>query len=541
MRASEIRNHLFCLSLTGVLVGFGGCRGNLSDRTVRVSKAPGSSQSPAEPVPSRLASGLPQEPSSDPDLAKPVTGTDASESSVRQANRLEPAGMIGSEEGIDETRLMAAFEHADPQVQAIAKRQYQASMARAQTAPPRSSANAEPAAASPAPANPVPANPAPANPAPANAGPTKPAPPKPGPAPAGSASRLASTPAAMSDAAIDRDVPTLPGSAQRVAEAQPDPGPLPDSLPPETTAAVAAKPGAAAAADVVTASRSRDQGAARAAAAEASSADEATAQDAAKAGTSEGEEASEAASFEERLATLDEQRLYALLIDRYQAAEDGESEAAGLRRRIHHRLLLMMAGRIDEAVEPLDGLAPSEQEYLRHQLLTLWTAIDPQGHPVSQRRWTSALPHLREATSYLAAATGKLDVRSLAFCTEVISFGRVKPFETDRFQAGQEVILYSEVDCFAAERLSDGYETHFNASFEIYDADGKRVADKILPADRQAGKNYRRDYFIAYRMHLPSHLDPGSYRLELTIEDLKGQKYGSSSIPFQVEAKAPAN
>jgi hypothetical protein len=418
---------------------------------------------------------------------------------------------------------MAAFEHADPQVQAIAKRQYQASLARAEAAPPRSPASADPA---PAPTNPAPTSPASASPASA-----------PG-------SRLTSTRASITDAANDQGVPTLPGSAQRVAEAQPDPGPMPPSLPSETAPGAAEKTAAADAPAVRTASRSSDQDVEVRDEPTASSAAEEAAQNTAKVAeeaTSTEDAADETPSFEDRLAGLDEQRLYALLIDRYQTPEEGESEAAGLRRQINHRLLLTMAGRIDEAVEPLDGLAPSEQEYLRHQMLTLWTAIDPQGHPVSQRRWTSALPHLREATSYLAAATGKLDVSSLSFCTEVISFGRVKPFEADRFNAGQEVILYSEIDCFAAERLSDGYETHFNGSFEIFDAEGKRVADKVLPADRQAGKNYRRDYFIAYRMHLPSHLEAGSYRLELTIEDIKGQKYGSSSIHFQIEAKSPVN
>jgi len=235
-------------------------------------------------------------------------------------------------------------------------------------------------------------------------------------------------------------------------------------------------------------------------------------------------------------AKLSEEKLIAELVARFAELPEDADAAAVLRHRIRHRTLLMLAGRIDEAVEPIEGMGSSEQEFLRHQLLAMWTALDPQGHPVPERRWTTALPHMREATSHMAAATGTLEVRSLAFCTEVESFGRITPFASTRFTAGQQVILYSEVDSFSAERLSDGYETQFQGSYEVFDASGKRLAQKVLPADQQVCNNYRRDYFIAYRLHLPSQLEPGKYRMELTMEDLKGKKYGQSSIDFEIIA-----
>ncbi|QEG39852.1 hypothetical protein [Roseimaritima ulvae] len=229
-----------------------------------------------------------------------------------------------------------------------------------------------------------------------------------------------------------------------------------------------------------------------------------------------------------------EQKLLSELSKRFAELPEDGNDAALLRHHIRYRTLLMLSGRIDEALEPVEGMGSSEQEYLRNQLLALWTAIDPQGHPVPQRRWSAALPHLREATSHMAAATGTLEVRSLAFCTEVESFGRITPFESTRFQAGQQVILYSEVDGFAAERLSTGYETQFQGSYEIFDASGKRLFQRVLPADQQICNNYRRDYFIGYIMHLPSQLAAGKYRLELTLEDMKGKKYGQSSIDFEI-------
>lgn len=518
MRASGIPYYFLFASVGSLLLAAIGCSGSQSDRTVRVSQAPAPHAGPAEPVPSRLAGGSTENASgSRTSPTAPLSATasiDDSGDVVRQASRVEPFGMIGSEGGVDEAQLMEAFRHADPRVREMAQRQ-----ARAVTASQGiQSQEAEPSANPASTATPLAAHQMIEN---------------------------------STDPASDSGVPTLPGSQQRVAAARPTAeGPSgPDASASAATADDAmgdaessGRPPRAAAAAALTASVSRgaDSDASLAQADDRTHSAQDPENDSQKAGQSDAADEQEAKTLDEQLAMLDEQKLFEVLIGRYAEGEEGEGEAANLRRRMNHRLLLMMAGRIDEAVEPFEGLAPSEQEYLRHQTLALWTAIDPQGHPISQRRWATALPHLREATSYLAAATGKLDVGSLAFCTEVVSFGRVKPFEVNRFTAGQEVILYSEIDCFAAERLSDGYETHFNGSFEIFDASGKRVADKVLPSDRQSGKNYRRDYFIAYRMHLPSHLQPGSYRMELTIEDLKAKKYGSSSIAFDIEGTGRA-
>lgn len=236
-----------------------------------------------------------------------------------------------------------------------------------------------------------------------------------------------------------------------------------------------------------------------------------------------------------KVAELSEQKLVAELIRRWSQEPEDVDPAARIRHQMRLRTLQMLHGDMEDAVQPVADMSSSEQEFLRHYLLAIWTTLDPQGHPVAQRRWSAALPHFREATSHLAAATGTLEVRSLAFCTEVESFGRIKPFGSNQFAAGKQVILYSEIDNFSAERLSNGYETHFQGSYEIFDSSGARVAQKLLPADQQVCNKYRRDYFIAYRLHLPSQLDDGQYRLELTMEDLKGKKYGQSSIDFEIK------
>ncbi|MGV3486210.1 MAG: hypothetical protein ACO1RT_17460 [Planctomycetaceae bacterium] len=237
------------------------------------------------------------------------------------------------------------------------------------------------------------------------------------------------------------------------------------------------------------------------------------------------------------LTSVADAELYAELAKRLERPAAGESEADAYRRQIIARHLMMFAGNPDGAVAAFEGMKPTEQNFLRHYLLGLWSMIDTHGHPVAARRWSAALPEIRQATQQLSASAESLDVRSLAFCKEIQSFGQVTAFESQRFEAGQKVILYCEIDNFLAESTPDGFETHLQGSYEIFDSKDQKVAGQVLPADKQLCANYLRDYFIAYQMNLPANLEAGDYRLELTMECLKGQKYGQASIPLSI---APA-
>ena len=68
----------------------------------------------------------------------------------------------------------------------------------------------------------------------------------------------------------------------------------------------------------------------------------------------------------------------------------------------------------------------------------------------------------------------------------------------------------------------------------IYDHDNQKLISQLLPTDKQVSRKVLRDYFIAYQMFLPKQLKPGTYRLQLTIEDVEAQKYGQASIPVEI-------
>ena len=232
---------------------------------------------------------------------------------------------------------------------------------------------------------------------------------------------------------------------------------------------------------------------------------------------------------------LSDTELFDALVQRLQTPTDNETEAERHRRVVMARHLLVLSGDPDRAVEKIDGLSNEEEEFLRHQLLGLWTIIDPNGHPVPSRRLSSALPEIRKATGFLAAASDTLEIRGTEFCTEIEAYGEVTPFASRRFVPGQEVILYCEVENFKAAALENGFETRLQGSYDLIDADGRRVSSQTLPEDRQVSKNWLRDYFVAYQMYLPDAIDPGRYQLRLTMEDLHGRKYGQSTLDFEIK------
>lgn len=235
------------------------------------------------------------------------------------------------------------------------------------------------------------------------------------------------------------------------------------------------------------------------------------------------------------LESASDAELFNALLTRLQSPQPGESEGERLRREIIKRQLQVLSGDLEAAAEPLAGLSDSEQEFLNDQLAALGTITQAGGHPAASRRFSAALPQFRSAVQHLSQAAEQLELRSLAFCTEILSYGQVTRFPSNRFEAGQRVILYCEVDNFVAVQTADGYETELQGSYEIFDAQGTKVASQVLPADQQVCDHYLRDYFIAYQMHLPAQLTPGEYRLELSMECVKGKKYGQASLPLVIK------
>jgi hypothetical protein len=205
------------------------------------------------------------------------------------------------------------------------------------------------------------------------------------------------------------------------------------------------------------------------------------------------------------------------------------------------RLLQLVADDADDAVDQIEQLPPAEREAFKQMMFALTTWLSPDDAKRASLRNAKILRALHEANNRLSAVS-KLDLKNLMFCEKVESFGWYTEFPRAEFTPKQQVILYVEVQNFAAEEKStNAFETELQGSYQIFDAGGSIVDERQLPLDREVCRNFRRDYFLAYRIYLPNELAAGRYRLELTVEDLKakkdfkGRKQGEAMIEFAIK------
>lgn len=216
-------------------------------------------------------------------------------------------------------------------------------------------------------------------------------------------------------------------------------------------------------------------------------------------------------------------------------AETRESprSAAEVSRHAWLRMMYLAAGRREDALKPIPGIAASEQDFWSAQIYGLATYLDTEKLTDPAKRSAEARTHLVKAEKRLAEAS-TLAVKSLAFCDEVSSYGVYRKFKEDRFKAGQPVILYCEVENFRSEESAKGFHTALRSSYQILDQQGRRVSENDLALTEEYCQNERRDYFIRYFITVPERIYDGKYTLQLTIVDTLSQKIGQSTIDFTV-------
>jgi hypothetical protein len=202
-------------------------------------------------------------------------------------------------------------------------------------------------------------------------------------------------------------------------------------------------------------------------------------------------------------------------------------------RQMTLRLLYLTAGRRDDALRPIPGLSPAQQEFWTKEIYGLATYLDAgRGDP--ERRAAEAALHLREAAARIGELASPV-VRNLAFCKEVTSFGVFKRFPKYEFKLGEEALLYCEIENLKAESTDKGFHTAVKGSYQILDSRGERVAEQEFPTSDDHCASPRRDFFIPYFISIPKRINDGNYTLQLTIEDTATKKVGQASIQFSVK------
>ena len=201
------------------------------------------------------------------------------------------------------------------------------------------------------------------------------------------------------------------------------------------------------------------------------------------------------------------------------------------------RMLELVAGRTSEAVRPVTGIPPVEQDYWSRQLLALATFMDDQMQSDQSRRAATAALHLEEALGNLREQA-TLSVRNLVFCKEVYDYGAYEIESSHRFAPGRQIALYAEVENFRSHQTESGYHTSLASSYEILDEDGNRVDGREFPNVEDDCRRRRRDFHIQYGFTIPKEIKSGRYQLQLIIKDNLSDKIGRNSIEFEVTPRS---
>lgn len=208
-----------------------------------------------------------------------------------------------------------------------------------------------------------------------------------------------------------------------------------------------------------------------------------------------------------------------------------------LRKHVQLRLLHLIVGQTDRALQPIPGIDPADQEFWQQMLWGMANYFDTQGMPDSSERATQTISQLRAAAARLQEKA-RLELHNVAFCHKISGFGNYQRFKRDEFTPGQPVLLYAEVADFKSEPTPDGqFRTLMKSTLEVLEGgpNGHLVESLPLAPSEDHCRNQRRDYYHSYEFTIPQSCNPGPHTLLLRVEDQLGKKTAVTRLNFTVQ------
>ena len=207
-----------------------------------------------------------------------------------------------------------------------------------------------------------------------------------------------------------------------------------------------------------------------------------------------------------------------------------------LRKHVQLRLLNLIAGQTDRALQPIPGIDSVDQEFWQQMLWGLANYFDTQGMPESSERATQTITQLRIAAARLQEKA-RLELHNVAFCHKISGYGNYQRFKRDEFTPGQQVLLYAEVADFKSEPTPDGqFRTLMKSTLEVLEGGptGRLVESLPLSPSEDRCRNQRRDYYHSYEFAIPQSCNAGPHTLQLRVEDQLGKKSAVTRLNFNV-------
>ena len=208
-----------------------------------------------------------------------------------------------------------------------------------------------------------------------------------------------------------------------------------------------------------------------------------------------------------------------------------------IQQHVFLRLLYLIDGQEERALAAIPDIPPSDREFWQQVFWATANYFDTNAMPDSDYRATQTVAQLRTAVRRLQE-NARLELRNVAFCHKISSFGNYERFERDEFRPGQPVLLYAEVGNFKSDVTPEGqYKTVLKSRIEIsrVGPSGEVVEEMAFPATEDFCHNYRQDYFHSYEFSIPQQISLGPHVLVLTVEDQLSQKVATYRLNFMVK------
>lgn len=206
-------------------------------------------------------------------------------------------------------------------------------------------------------------------------------------------------------------------------------------------------------------------------------------------------------------------------------------------RHVQLRMLYLIAGQFELALQPVPGVESNEQEFWQQMFWGMSSYFDSQGMPDAEDRAAETIAQLRLATARLEEKA-RLRVRTAAFSRKINGFGDFQDIERNVFSPGQPILIYAEIANFKSEPTTDGkFRSVLKSTIEVATAgDNGEIIDRTeLPPVEDVCKSVRRDYFNSYKYTIPPQATLGRHVLTLTVEDKLSGKLATYRLNFTIE------
>lgn len=220
------------------------------------------------------------------------------------------------------------------------------------------------------------------------------------------------------------------------------------------------------------------------------------------------------------------------LTKHYEALAQARPEDVETARSL--RFLHFLSGNDAGSLEAIASLPPDEQN-LWHWLMASMIAARDRVPGMSRADQAAEVLEDLERVRAILKKEAPLELGVVRFCQEITTFGDYQPLEVNRFKAGEQTKLYTELRNFATDKGDDGlYRVRLNVSLSLERADGTNVWQDTIPGVEDKCRSPRQDFFLRVHFPIPKDVKAGNYILKATFEDVSAHKQAGARLNVEI-------